>query len=71
MSKSRAACKAHQVSDQMNCHACGLVWDMNDPDPPECLPEKVRGTDTPDPPECAFDQDVAHENLDKIKGILK
>lgn len=29
-------CQARQVSDQMNCHACGLVWDMNDLDPPKC-----------------------------------
>lgn len=26
---------AVQFSDQMVC-ACGNVWDMNDPDPPEC-----------------------------------
>lgn len=29
-------CYAKQHSDQMICHKCGLVWDMNDPDPPEC-----------------------------------
>lgn len=29
------SCKARQHSDQMSC-ACGLAWDMNDPDPPEC-----------------------------------
>ena len=29
-------CTARQYSDQMNCHRCGLVWDMNDPDPPRC-----------------------------------
>ena len=29
-------CKARQHSDQMVCDACGLCWDMNDPDPPEC-----------------------------------
>lgn len=28
-------CKARQHSDQMVC-PCGLAWDMNDPDPPEC-----------------------------------
>ena len=28
-------CDAKQFSDQMSC-ACGNVWDMNDPDPPEC-----------------------------------
>jgi hypothetical protein len=28
-------CQAKQYSDQMQC-ACGLAWDMNDPEPPEC-----------------------------------
>lgn len=41
-------CKARQYSDQMACE-CGLVWDMNDPDPPMCrdsqpvLSKKARG----------------------------
>lgn len=34
---SRKACYAHQYSDQMHCHKCGLVWDMDDPDPPQCI----------------------------------
>jgi len=29
-------CEARQMSDQMSCTRCGLVWDMNDPDRPEC-----------------------------------
>lgn len=29
-------CKARQISDQMSCARCGLLWDINDPDPPEC-----------------------------------
>ncbi len=28
-------CKARQYSDQMLC-VCGLAWDVNDPEPPEC-----------------------------------
>lgn len=28
-------CRARQHSDQMLCD-CGLGWDVNDPDPPEC-----------------------------------
>lgn len=28
-------CRARQHSDQMLCD-CGLGWDMNDPEPPEC-----------------------------------
>jgi len=34
-------CEAVQVSDQMNCRRCGLVWDMNDPSPPECIVDPV------------------------------
>lgn len=30
------ACKARQYSDQMICGECGLSWDTNDPEPPEC-----------------------------------
>lgn len=36
MPKTPHACKAVQYSDQMVCHACGLYWDVNDPDPPAC-----------------------------------
>lgn len=38
------ACQAKQYSDQMQCAACGLAWDVNDPEPPECLTcgEKAR-----------------------------
>ena len=32
----RHACHARQYGDQMRCVPCGLVWDMNDPEPPEC-----------------------------------
>lgn len=32
---TRPNCKARQHSDQMAC-SCGLAWDMNDPEPPEC-----------------------------------
>ena len=32
----RHNCHAWQESDQMRCVPCGLVWDMNDPEPPEC-----------------------------------
>lgn len=31
-------CKAYQVSDQMMCDQCSLVWDMNTDDRPECSP---------------------------------
>lgn len=29
-------CEARQYSDQMLCDRCGLQWDVNDPEPPEC-----------------------------------
>lgn len=29
-------CRAVQKSDQMTCE-CGLTWDVNDCDPPECI----------------------------------
>lgn len=35
-------CKARQYSDQMMCGACGLAWDVNDPDRPKCKTEKDR-----------------------------
>lgn len=34
----RTGCKAVQYSDQMHCAQCGLVYDVNDPDPPDCAP---------------------------------
>ena len=36
-------CQARQYSDQMICEKCGLQWDVNDPEPPECItPETLR-----------------------------
>lgn len=29
-------CQARQYGDQMMCAPCGLNWDVNDPEPPEC-----------------------------------
>lgn len=29
-------CEAVQYSDQMQCARCGLAYDVNDPEPPEC-----------------------------------
>ncbi len=34
--KVATACHAQQHSDQMDCAACGLSWDVNDPAPPSC-----------------------------------
>lgn len=32
----RHACQARQYGDQTICALCGLNWDTNDPEPPEC-----------------------------------
>lgn len=48
MGKIPRDCKAVQHSDQMICTACGLVWDVSDPEPPECKENQqpvVRTTD--------------------------
>lgn len=29
-------CLARRYSDQMICEACGLIWDVNDSEPPTC-----------------------------------
>ncbi len=36
MASRRPNCGARQYSDQMMCDRCTLVWDMNDPEPPDC-----------------------------------
>ena len=33
-------CQARQYSDQKRCERCDLLWDMNDPEPPQCLTGK-------------------------------
>jgi predicted amidophosphoribosyltransferase len=35
-------CKARQYSDQMVCPRCGLQWDVNDPDPPQCRKDEPK-----------------------------
>lgn len=41
----RTGCSARQYSDEMHCHKCGLVWGLNDPDPPECQPKQKPSTE--------------------------
>ena len=38
--ENQAGCEAYQVSDQKRCERCDLLWDMNDPEPPECVTGK-------------------------------
>lgn len=41
--RKKCSCDAQQHSDQMICAPCGLVWDINDPEPPECGCRGQRG----------------------------
>lgn len=40
--KKAQGCQARQYGDQMICGACGLQWDTNDPEPPQCGPVKIK-----------------------------
>ena len=33
---SRTNCQARVLGDQYHCDRCGVVWDINDQDPPDC-----------------------------------
>lgn len=35
-------CEAKQMSDQMVCDFCEQVWDVNDPEPPQCRWQSLR-----------------------------
>lgn len=38
-----STCAARPGADQqMRCVRCGLVWDIDDPEPPACRPEPVQ-----------------------------
>lgn len=56
------SCLAIQYSDQMICSACGLGWDVNDPDPPMCkkIDKRLK----------SFKEAVLFEKpADKVKGL--
>ena len=36
MSDRPAECKAYHVGQQWFCDQCGMTWDIDDDDPPEC-----------------------------------
>lgn len=44
----RTGCEAVQYSDEMHCARCGVYYDVNDPDPPECAPHPI-GSNPPPP----------------------
>lgn len=39
----RTGCEAVQYSDQMHCARCGIQYDVNDQDPPECFGDYTNG----------------------------
>jgi len=42
--KMTDTCEALYFADQTKaCRKCGLYWDANDPDPPECLTDQQIG----------------------------
>lgn len=55
----RTGCEAVQYSDQMQCARCGLSYDVNDPDPPDCqrpVPRTVHKTASVGPTTRIVDQ---------------
>jgi len=52
-------CKAKQYSDTMICDRCALQWDINDPEPPECLIDEQ------------INNAVADKTLGELKGMFK
>lgn len=34
-------CDATSQGQSMFCASCGLQWDLNDPDPPQCMQENL------------------------------
>ncbi len=70
-------CKARQYSDQMQCGLCGLQWDVNDPDRPQCLPQQVKVVKAPAVgpteslrPHGRAPHDVGNKYMRKIREIL-
>lgn len=50
-------CKAYERGDQWFCDDCGLVWDINDDDPPPCQQQDKPAT---------CDRELASKTLDKL-----
>ena len=42
--KRRLPCNQVQMSDMAGCMTCGLRWNVNDPEPPECPHKKGPNT---------------------------
>lgn len=78
--KTQRSCLARQHSDQMMCAACGLAWDVNDPDPPACrkvdrrskIVKEIKTFDVPAAPRVKRlpDQLPADLAIDMVKAFL-
>lgn len=78
--KTQRSCLARQHSDQMMCEACGLAWDVNDPDPPACrkvdrrskIVKEIKTFDAPAAPRVKRlpDQLPADLAIDMVKAFL-
>ena len=66
MKGERWGCQAVQQSDQKHCAACGLTWDMNDDDPPDCR----QGNKTLKKKDVESNAARAKRNLTKIRSML-
>ena len=33
--------KERRYGDQLHCHVCGKQWDIDDPEPPQCINEET------------------------------
>jgi len=77
--KPQRNCLARQYSDQMMCAACGLAWDINDPDPPACrkvdrrskIVKEIKTFEAPpSKPKKLPDQLPADVAIDMVKAYL-
>lgn len=58
-------CKAKQINDQKMCFRCGIQWDVNDPEPPECKSNKTLAEE-----KIAQEKSVAERELIHIQNLL-
>jgi len=74
MNNRPLGCKAYERGDQWFCDRCGVTWDHNDNDPPECRPpvkvavvmhSRRRGMSI------IRDKEKARDAIDNLKEILK
>lgn len=64
-------CEARQYSDQKVCHKCDLVWDMNDPDPPECLTDAEIGNNAMNKIRKDLDVSDIDEQVLQLADVIK